>query len=51
MKTVVVNSKSIKHDWYVVDASDQMVGRLASKVANLLIGKGKVAYSPNQETQ
>jgi large subunit ribosomal protein L13 len=49
MKTVVVNSKSIKHDWYVVDASDQMVGRLASKVANLLIGKGKVAYSPNQD--
>jgi large subunit ribosomal protein L13 len=49
MKTVVVNSKSIKHDWYVVDATNQMVGRLASKVANLLIGKGKVAYSPNQD--
>ena len=49
MKTVVVNSKSIKHDWYVVDATDQMLGRLASKVANLLIGKGKVAYSPNQD--
>jgi large subunit ribosomal protein L13 len=49
MKTVVVNSKSIKHDWYVVDATNQMVGRLASKVANLLIGKNKVAYSPNQD--
>lgn len=49
MKTVVVNEKSIKHGWVVVDATNQMVGRLASKVANILIGKGKVAYSPNQD--
>lgn len=49
MKTVVVNVQSIKHDWLIVDASNQMVGRIASKVANLLIGKRKVAYSPNQD--
>jgi large subunit ribosomal protein L13 len=49
MKTVVVNEKSIKHGWVVVDATNQMLGRLASKVANILIGKGKVAYSPNQD--
>lgn len=49
MKTVVVNEKSIKHGWVVVDATNQMVGRLASKVANILIGKSKVAYSPNQD--
>jgi large subunit ribosomal protein L13 len=49
MKTVVVNSKSIKHDWVIVDATNQMVGRLASKVATILIGKRKVAYSPNQD--
>ena len=49
MKTVVVNEKSIRHGWVVVDATNQMVGRLASKVANILIGKGKVAYSPNQD--
>jgi large subunit ribosomal protein L13 len=49
MKTVVVNSKSIKRQWYIVDATNQMMGRLASKVAGLLIGKRKVAYSPNQD--
>jgi large subunit ribosomal protein L13 len=49
MKTVVVNEKSIKHGWVVVDATNQMLGRFASKVANILIGKGKVAYSPNQD--
>jgi large subunit ribosomal protein L13 len=49
MKTIVVDSKSIARNWYVVDATDQMVGRLSSKVASLLIGKRKVAYSPNQD--
>jgi large subunit ribosomal protein L13 len=49
MKTVVVDLKSIKHNWVIVDATGQMVGRLASKVANILIGKNKVAYSPNQD--
>jgi large subunit ribosomal protein L13 len=49
MKTIVVNEKGIKHGWVIVDATNQMVGRLASKVANILIGKSKVAYSPNQD--
>jgi large subunit ribosomal protein L13 len=49
MKTIVVNSKSIERKWFVVDASGQMLGRLASKVATILIGKGKVAFSPNQD--
>jgi large subunit ribosomal protein L13 len=49
MKTVVVNEKGITRKWVVVDASTLTLGRLASKVANILIGKGKVAYSPNQD--
>ena len=49
MKTVVVDTKSIERDWYVLDAADQHLGRLASKAAQILIGKGKVAYSPNQD--
>lgn len=49
MKTVVVNEKSIEREWLVVDASDQTLGRLASKTAQILIGKRKVAYSPNQD--
>ncbi|MDR0307823.1 MAG: 50S ribosomal protein L13 [Chitinispirillales bacterium] len=49
MKTVVVSAESIKRDWYVVDASELTLGRLASKAARVLIGKGKPAYSPNQD--
>lgn len=49
MKTVVVDTRSIKRQWLVVDGADQTLGRLASKAAQVLIGKGKVAYSPNQD--
>jgi large subunit ribosomal protein L13 len=49
MKTIVVNEESIKREWFVVDAAGQTLGRFASKVAQILIGKGKVAYSPNQD--
>jgi large subunit ribosomal protein L13 len=49
MKTVVVNADSIQRQWYVVDGGSLTLGRLTSKVAQLLIGKGKVAYSPNQD--
>jgi len=49
MKTVVVTTESIERQWYIVDAAAERRGRLASKVAQLLIGKGKVAYSPNQD--
>ena len=43
MKTIVVDSRTISRAWYVVDATDQMIGRLASKVANILIGAQLVA--------
>ncbi|MDR2728311.1 MAG: 50S ribosomal protein L13 [Chitinispirillales bacterium] len=49
MKTVVVDAGAIKRGWYVVDASELTLGRLASKAAYVLIGKGKPAYSPNQD--
>jgi len=49
MKTVVVDTASIERKWFVVDASELTLGRLASKAAQVLIGKGKVAYSPNQD--
>jgi len=49
MKTVVVNTDSIQREWYVVDGGSQSLGRLSSKIAQILIGKGKVAYSPNQD--
>jgi len=49
MKTVVVDTASIERKWFVVDAAELTLGRLASKAARVLIGKGKVAYSPNQD--
>jgi len=49
MKTIVVNTNDIAHDWYVVDAANKVVGRLASTLAQILVGKNKVAYSPNQD--
>ena len=49
MKTSVMNPNTIERSWYVVDANDVVLGRLSSKVANILMGKGKPAYSPNQD--
>ncbi|HEX7511338.1 MAG TPA: 50S ribosomal protein L13 [Chitinivibrionales bacterium] len=49
MKTVVVNTDDIKRKWYVVDANNKIVGRLASHLATVLTGKNKPAFSPNQD--
>jgi large subunit ribosomal protein L13 len=49
MKTVVMNPSEIQRSWHVVDATGVPLGRLASAVAGILIGKGKPAYSPNQD--
>ncbi|MFW5514514.1 MAG: uL13 family ribosomal protein, partial [Prevotella sp.] len=38
-KTVSANKETVKKEWVVVDATDQVVGRLCSKVAKLLRGK------------
>ncbi len=49
MKTVVINPDTINRKWYLVDASDMILGRFSSKLATLLTGKSKTAYSPNQD--
>lgn len=49
MKTAVINTDSIARKWYIADATDLVLGRLASSTANILIGKSKPAYSPNQD--
>jgi large subunit ribosomal protein L13 len=49
MKTVVVNHEDIKREWHIVDATDVVLGRLASTVAGVLMGKKKPAYAPNQD--
>lgn len=40
----------LKKAWYVVDATDIPLGRLASQVAMILMGKNKPIYTPNQDT-
>jgi large subunit ribosomal protein L13 len=47
MKTKILKKNDIKRKWYVVDATDQVLGRFASQVARLLIGKHKATYTPH----
>ena len=46
-KTISVNKETAKKEWVVVDATDQIVGRLCSKVAKLLRGKYKPTFTPH----
>lgn len=46
-KTTYVNAETAKKDWYVIDAADVVLGRLASQVAKILRGKNKPSYSPH----
>lgn len=50
MRTETPKADQIKHDWYLVDASDQVLGRLASKIANIIRGKHKPYFSPHLDT-
>ena len=43
-KTISVNKETAKKEWVVIDATDQVVGRLCSKVAKLLRGKYKPTF-------
>ena len=47
MKTESIKRNEIVRDWYIVDAKDKTLGRLASSVAQILRGKNKVNFSPN----
>lgn len=50
MKTYVVKEGEIKREWYVVDAEGKTLGRLASKIARVLMGKHKPYYTPHLDT-
>jgi large subunit ribosomal protein L13 len=47
MATYAVKATDIDRRWFLVDASGQVLGRLASNIASVLKGKHKVMYSPN----
>lgn len=51
MKTTVsAKPESVKRDWYVVDATDKTLGRLATELARRLRGKHKPEYTPHVDT-
>ncbi len=51
MKTTIsAKSETVKRNWYVVDASGKVLGRLATEVARRLRGKHKTAYTPHVDT-
>ncbi|WP_348675883.1 50S ribosomal protein L13 [uncultured Abyssibacter sp.] len=50
MKTFSAKPAEVKRDWFVVDASDKTLGRLASEIANRLRGKHKAIYTPHVDT-
>ena len=48
-KTVSLKAGDIQKEWYVIDATDMALGRLASRVALILRGKNKPSFTPNMD--
>jgi large subunit ribosomal protein L13 len=50
MKTFSAKAEEVQRDWYVVDAAEKTLGRLASEIAHRLRGKHKAEYTPHVDT-
>jgi large subunit ribosomal protein L13 len=50
MKTFSAKTETVKRDWYVVDADNKVLGRLATEIARRLRGKHKTEYTPHVDT-
>ena len=50
MKTVSAKGSDVSRDWFLVDATDKVLGRLASQIAIRLRGKHKAIYTPHVDT-
>lgn len=50
MKTFTPKPADLTHDWYIVDATDVVLGRLATHVATLLRGKNKPTFAPHADS-
>jgi large subunit ribosomal protein L13 len=50
MKTFSAKPHEVQHDWYLVDGTDKVLGRLASEIARRLRGKHKAIYTPHVDT-
>lgn len=50
MKTTLAKTGETDRKWYIVDATDQVLGRLSVKIANILRGRHKAIYTPHVDT-
>ena len=48
-KTISAKPATIKRDWYLIDATDLILGRLSSQIATILRGKNKTSYTPHMD--
>jgi len=49
-KTFIAKKEDVERDWHVVDATDKVLGRMASRIAMILQGKTKPTYTPHVDT-
>jgi large subunit ribosomal protein L13 len=50
MKTYSANAETVKREWFVIDATDKVLGRLSTEIARRLRGKHKPEYTPHVDT-
>lgn len=50
IKTYIAKKENVQRDWYVIDATDKVLGRMASRIAMVLQGKTKPTYTPHVDT-
>ena len=50
MKTYLAKPLEVERKWYLIDAEGEILGRLATRIANILRGKNKPEYTPNVDT-
>lgn len=50
MKTTLAKTAEVTHQWYIIDASKEVLGRMAVKIANILRGRNKPIFTPNADT-
>lgn len=50
LKTYQPKSREIKRDWHLIDAKDKVLGRVATQIARLLLGKHKASYSSHLDS-
>jgi len=48
--TISAKKETVERDWYVIDATDKILGRLSTEIADMLRGKNKPCYTPHVDT-